>query len=114
MKNEDDWWGTATSKEVLGNYQLTEILGNFNPESLDHDIMKKLDDVSSNPDFNLINITKACEAAKGIYHWMKSIENYYYIYEECKPKRDAWLLAEKQIIVHQEEVKHRMGALKTL
>ena len=113
-KHEEDWWAAATSKEVLGNYQLVEILSNFNPERLDHDIMKQLDDVSSNKEFNLLNITKACEAARGIFHWLKATENYFYVYEECKPKRDALMLAEKQILVHQDEVKHRLGALKTL
>lgn len=113
-KHEDDWWGAAIGKEVLGNHRLVDILSNFNPERLDQDIMKQLDVLSSNKEFTLLNITKACEAAKGIFHWLKSIENYYYIYEECKPKRDALMLAEKQILVHQDEIKHRMGALKTL
>ena len=45
----------------------------------------------------------------GIYHWLMAIKNYYYVYAECKPKRDALFLAEKQILVHEEEVQHREG-----
>ena len=50
-----------------------------------------------NKDFNLLNITKACVAAKGLFSWLKAVEDYYYIYAMSKPKRDALFLAEKQI-----------------
>ena len=50
--------------------------------------------MKSNKDFNEGNITNACKAAKGLYQWLKAIENYFFIYEKSKPKRDALFLAD--------------------
>lgn len=61
--------------------------------------MIKLKNAQSHEEFNLENINKACKAAVGIYKWMIALQNYYFVYTECKPKRDALILSEKQILV---------------
>ena len=43
-----------------------------------------------------------------------ALQNYYYIYEDAKPKRDAILLAEKQITDFEEEITKKTGALGEL
>jgi hypothetical protein len=72
-----------------------EILSNYNPEKLDRDIMLKLDKATAESEFNLDNMRKASKAAQGIFHWLCAMQNYYFVYSECKPKRDALFLADK-------------------
>lgn len=71
--------------------------------------MIKLDKASKNEVLNLPEIRNACTAAEGIFHWLMAMQNYYFVYTECKPKRDALFLAEKQILVHESEVEERKG-----
>jgi dynein heavy chain, axonemal len=42
------------------------------------------------------------------------MQDYYFVYTECKPKRDALFLAEKQILVHEGEIEERKGQLGKL
>jgi hypothetical protein len=111
---EEDYWMAATSSKVLNNFQLVEILSNYNPEKLNKDIMLKLDKACSNDILNLPQIKKACTAAQGIFHWLNAMQSYYFVYTECKPKRDALFLAEKQILVHESEIEERKGQLGKL
>ena len=113
-KYEEDWWQPATSNKVLNNFQLVDILSNYNPENLTKEIMLKLDKATQSGELTLESIRKACKAAQGIYHWMIAMQNYYFVYIECKPKRDALLLAEKQILVHEDSIKDRKGQLGKL
>ena len=96
-----DWWQPAISNKVLNNFSIVEILSNYNPEHMNKEIMIKLDKATKEEEFNLENIKKACKAAQGIYHWLLAMQNYYFVYTECKPKRDALILADKQIVVHE-------------
>jgi len=66
------------------------------------------------PEFNLENVAKACLAARGLYQWLKAIEEYFFIYELSKPKRDALFLAEKQVDIHKAEIEVRKLHLKEL
>ena len=72
-----------------------DILSNYNPERLNQEIMIKLKHAQAHEEFNMENINKACKAAVGIYKWMIALQNYYFVYTECKPKRDALILSEK-------------------
>lgn len=76
--------------------------------------MAQVDKVSQNKDFCLQSISKASQAAQGLYHWLKAIENYYYIYEESKPKRDAVMLAEKQLLMYQDQISDSNKQLRIL
>ena len=76
--------------------------------------MIKLDKATKDSDFNLENIKKACKAAQGIYHWLLAMQNYYFVYTEVKPKRDALILADRQITVHENEIQERKGQLGKL
>lgn len=110
-----DYWVTALSSSVFGNNNLAETLSNFDPESLNNEIITALLKCQkAAPDFNYENIAKACMAARGLYEWLKAIENYYYIYEISKPKRDALFLAERQITIHEDEIAERKKHLKAL
>lgn len=111
---EEDFWAPATSGKVLNNFQLVDILSNHDPEQLTVEIMQKLKRAQSDEDFNYEGIQKASKAAQGIYKWLIALQNYYYVYTECKPRRDALLLAEKQIVVQEEQIKERRQHLATL
>jgi len=113
-KFEEDYWTPATSGKVLNNFQLVDILSNHDPELLTQEAMQKLKKAQSEEEFNFEMIQKASKAAQGIYKWMIALQNYYYVYTECKPRRDALLLAEKQIEVQEEQIKERRQHLATL
>lgn len=62
---DEDWWTAATSSKVLGNTQLQDILTSFDPAKLDMGIMERLQECTSDEEFNLTNITRASKAAQG-------------------------------------------------
>lgn len=76
--------------------------------------MQRLKKAQSVSDFNFESILKASKAAQGIYKWMIALQNYYYVYTECKPRRDSLFLAEKQIQVQEEQIKERREHLAGL
>ena len=89
-----DFWSVAIGSKVLGNAKLIDQLGTYSPENLHTELMLRVKEtIDANADFTEANINKACKAAKGIFKWLMALVGYYYIYEECKPKRDALMLS---------------------
>lgn len=41
----------------------------------------------------------------GLYLWIKAVKNYYQVYTDTTPKRDALLLAEKQLVEKERDIK---------
>lgn len=60
-----DYWAAATSKHVLGNPKLQEILVNFDHTQLEPESMQQLEELTENTDFVYENIARACKAARG-------------------------------------------------
>ena len=112
----DDYWPTATGKRVLGNPKLLEILTKYgvNDDQLDAEAMAKAEEVLQNPDFEYKNIARACLAAKGLYTWIMALREFYYISEEIKPKREAFVMANKQYQQKNEEMKKKKIQLEEL
>ena len=63
---DEDWWTPATSSKVLGNGQLQDILASFDPgKQLTIGIMERLQEYTSDEEFNVTNIARASKAAQG-------------------------------------------------
>jgi hypothetical protein len=68
---------------------------NFDRNELDEDIMALVEEIISDPEYNYENAVRSCFAIQGLYFWVKSLRDYYYLYKELEPRRDSFILAEK-------------------
>ena len=50
----------------------------------------------------------------GLYQWLIALKNYYYIYQETQPKRDALFYAEKQRFEKEEQIVLKRDELANL
>jgi len=68
---------------------------NFDKTKLSDDKMALVEEIIAEPDYNFENAKKSCMAIEGIYNWVKALRDYFYIFKELEPRRDALILAEK-------------------
>lgn len=57
--------------------------------------MGRVEEIISAGEYTLENAKKSCFAVEGLYMWVKAIRDYFYIFRELEPRRDALVLAEK-------------------
>ena len=58
--------------------------------------MGRVEEIISEGDYTFENVKKSCFAVEGLFMWVKAIRDYFYIFRELEPRRDALILAEKQ------------------
>ena len=58
--------------------------------------MGRVEEIISEGDYTFENAKKSCFAVEGLFMWVKAIRDYFYIFRELEPRRDALILAEKQ------------------
>lgn len=58
--------------------------------------MGRVEEIISEGDYTFENAKKSCYAVEGLFMWVKAIRDYFYIFRELEPRRDALILAEKQ------------------
>lgn len=58
--------------------------------------MGRVEEIISEGDYTFENAKKSCYAVEGLFMWVKAIRDYFYIFKELEPRRDALILAEKQ------------------
>lgn len=74
--------------------------------------MRKLDEAMQSGILSKATIGKASKAAQSIYKWVIAIMNYYFVYNECKPKRDELIFAEIQIIDKTQKIEAQKQMVK--
>ena len=111
---KDSYWMAAMSKEVLGNARLPEMLVEFDRNKLTPEMMTLVEGVVQDADYTYENAYRASKAATGMYKWVKAIREYYYVFQEIEPRRDAFMLAEKQYEVKKEDLEEKQSRLNTL
>ena len=89
------YWRAAISDKVLGDPNLPQILVSFDRNKLTTEIMGRVEDILSEADYTYENAHFASKAATGLFRWVKAIRDYYYIFQEMQPRRDALMEAEK-------------------
>jgi len=92
------YWRAAISEKVLGDPNLPAILVSFDRNKLTPEIMGKVEDILSEADYTYENANYASRAAAGLFRWVKAMRDYYYIFKEMQPRRDALMAAEKELI----------------
>lgn len=89
------FWRAAIGAEVLGNTNLPKIMETFDRNKLTDDRMALVEEIIADPEYTYENAKKSCIAIEGIYGWVKALRDYFYIFKELEPRRDALILAEK-------------------
>ena len=60
--------------------------------------MGRVEEIISEGDYTLENAKKSCFAVEGLYMWVKAIRDYFYIFREIEPLRDAYMFSEIQYV----------------
>lgn len=90
------YWKAAIGPEVLGDPQLPIKLLRYDKEKLTEEMMARVEDILSEADYTYENAHRAFKNAAGLFRWVKAIRDYFYIFQEMQPRRDALNLCEKQ------------------
>lgn len=90
------YWKAAQGKEVLGNPRFQEKLVDFDRSSVTPETMMEVEDVLTNGNYSYERAHKASAAAAGIFKWVKVTREYFYIVKEIEPRREAFMLSQKQ------------------
>ena len=80
----------------------------FDRKNITLEKMAEIEDVLAEPNYTYENACKASKGIVGLYKWVKAIRDYYYIFQEMEPRRDALALSEKQY----EEKKEALSRLQ--
>ena len=89
------YWMAAIGPDVLGNPQLPQILVTYDKSQLTQELMAQVEDILTEANYTYESAYKACKTSAGLFKWVKAIRDYYYIFEEMQPRKDALILAEK-------------------
>lgn len=90
------YWKAAQGQEVLGNPRLPEVLVEFDRNKVTPEVMMEVEDVLTNGQYSYERAHTASVAATGIFKWVKATRDYFYIFKEIEPRRDAFMLSQKQ------------------
>ena len=91
------YWQAAIGPDVLGDPRLPEVLMSYDRNKLTAELMMDIDEVLASEHFSYEKAFKASSAATGIFQWVKSTRDYFIIYQEIQPRRDAFFKAQKQM-----------------
>jgi hypothetical protein len=53
-------------------------------------------DIMVDPDYTFENAFHASKAAPAFYDWVQAVRDYFYVFREIEPRRDAYMLADIQ------------------
>ena len=85
------WWAAAVGKEVLGDPRLPERLIGYDRNKLTAELMMEIEEVLTEGGYSYEAAHAACAAATGIFKWVKATREYFYIFKEIEPRRDAYM-----------------------
>jgi hypothetical protein len=67
----------------------------FDRNKITPEIMMKVETVLKNPEYSYAKAYTASKAATGMFKWVKATRDYFYIFKEVEPRRDAFMLSNK-------------------
>ena len=83
---------------MLGNPNLPKMLLEFDKNKVTPEIMMQIEEVLTHPEYSYERAFTASGAATGIFKWASATRDYFYIFKEIDPRRDAFLLSQKQYL----------------
>jgi dynein heavy chain len=108
------YWRAAQSKHVLGNPRLTQLLMEFDRNKITPELMMQVEKVLSDPEFTYEKAYTASAAATGIFKWVKATRDYFYIFKEVEPRRDAFMLSNKQLLDKKQQLEEKQARIAQL
>ena len=76
--------------------------------------MAQVEDILTEANYTYESAYKACKTSAGLFKWVKAIRDYYYIFEEMQPRKDALILAEKQETEKKKDLKQKIRQIRDL
>ena len=73
------------------------MLTEFDQNKITPELMMQVEKVLEDPEFTYEKAYTASAAATGIFKWVKAIRDYFYIFKEVEPRRNAYMLSQKQL-----------------
>lgn len=110
------YWKAAQGKDVLGNPRLPEVLREFDRNKVTPEVMMEVEEVLSNGNYSYEKARTASVAATGLFKWVNATRTYFVIFKEIEPRRDAFMLSQKQYEEKKkqlEEKTEKIGHLDT-
>jgi len=71
-------------------------LGAIDPTKLDKAIMLELEALMASPQFSFVLVERSCVAAQGLFSWVRSVRNYYYVFKSNEQYRDKMVKGDIQ------------------
>ena len=99
------YWKAAISSEVLGDPNLPQRLSDYDRNQLTQELMAQVEDILSEANYTYQSALKVSRASAGLFKWVKAMRDYYYIFKDMEPRRDALVLAENQWQEHTDKLK---------
>ena len=72
------------------------IMENFDRNRLSDEIVEQVEEIIADPEYTFENAKRSCGAIESVFIWVKALRDYYYIFKELEPRRDALIFSEKQ------------------
>lgn len=113
-KFEPSYWKAALGPHVFGDPNLSGRLQTFDREALTEERMSLVEDIMQDPDYSQKSAEKALKALMSLFKWVQAIRDYYYLFRELAPRRDALVFAEKSYKNNKEELGRKTGNIKDL
>jgi len=69
------------------------MLVEFDRNKLTPEIMMEVEDVLTNGNYSYEKARSASVAATGIFKWVNATRDYFYVFKDIEPRRDAFMLS---------------------
>lgn len=85
----------AQGKDLLGDPGLPQKLVEFDRSKITLEMMNKLEkEVMNHADYSFDNAYRASKSAPPFFDWVRAVRDYFYIFKEIEPRRDAYMFSE--------------------
>ena len=99
---------------MLGNPQLSALLVVFDRNKLTPEIMMEVEDVLNRGNYSYEKANTASVASTGIFKWVKATRDYFYIFMDIEPRRDAFMLSQKQYEEKKKQLEEKTAKIDHL
>ena len=108
----DDYWKPSTG--LLGDPKFMDKLLEYDKDHISPEVIKKIRNYVSNPEFDVKVIEKQSKAATGLCKWVRAMEVYDRVAKVVEPKRIALKEAEDSLSTMMAELAEKQSALKAI
>ena len=104
---ESSYWHAAIGTQVLGNPNLMDDLLKLDKNKITPEQIESVEKIINDEGVDFEKAQASSKAAVGLLKWIKATRDYYYIFREIEPRRNAFMLAKKQYEAKLEEYQNK-------